>query len=106
MTPSEAVEEIRKQQTKILSREVTNLYSELQTKSPVDTGTFKGAWQLEKVVGGWKITNGVQYATILADGRRFVLGKWVGSEQFPEGIAPILAKYNIIIANEFKKIKV
>lgn len=117
MTPSAAIEEIIKQKTKILATETTNMFNELERKSPVGTpestgikgyvgGSFKDAWEQKKTIDGWQISNSMEYADILADGRRFVVNKWVGSEQWREGLSPTLLKYDIIIRSKFNQIKV
>lgn len=106
MTPSEAVEEIKRKKERIINEAVRDIFSELVKVSPVDTGTFRSTWDLQKTSNGWRISNNMEYASILWDGRRFAAGKTLGSIQWPDGGAPILAKYNERIENEFKRIKV
>ena len=83
----------------------SDLMSELVSVTPVDTGQLKGAWDLQKTSEGWRISNNMQYASILFDGRRIVSGKEYGSKQLPQGIQPVLEKYNIIMQRELNKIK-
>lgn len=106
MTPSEAVQAIVKAKERILAKNVADLFAELLKKSPVDTGAFRGAWRLEKTSKGWTIYNGMEYASILWDGRRLIGQQWFGSEQWPEGGEALLLWYNNKIEDEFKRIKV
>lgn len=107
MTPSEAVEFIRREQKRIVAENVALFFSDLLKRSPVDTGAFRSAWTLQKKSDtSWTIFNGMQYASILWDGRRLVGSQWFGSEQWPEGGESLLLWYNKKIENDFKKVVV
>lgn len=106
MTPTEAVAEISRRKNRIIDEVVRDMYSELIKVAPVDTGSFRSAWSIDKITNGWRISNNMEYASILWDGRRFVAGKSVGSLQWQEGGSPLLARYNNRIEKEFKDIKV
>ena len=95
MLPSEELEQIYKEQMKIVDTLVVQFFSDLQKSSPVATGAFRQAWDIDKVKDAeWKISNNMEYATILFDGRRMVGGRYFGSEQWAEGGYPMLEKLN------------
>jgi hypothetical protein len=73
---------------------VVEFYGDLIRASPVDTGEYRGAWEM--VQGGklsWTIENPQQYADVLWRGRRFVGGRWYGSEQWRDGGDPMLDRF-------------
>lgn len=104
MTPSEELEQILAKRERAVEEAITNLFAEFMRKSPVDTGAFRTAWEIKKTAGGYKITNDMEYATILYDGRQLVQGKWFGSEQWPEGGAVMLDKYNRDLQSKLDRI--
>jgi len=66
----------------------------LQTKTPVDTGTLKTAWEFHKVGDGWLFSNNMNYASFIFNGRKVIDGKAIGSLQLPDGVFPILQRHN------------
>ena len=102
---SEELDIIVRKKNKVVSKVAQSLLSELIHVTPVDTGALKGAWYIEKTPDGWRLSNNMNYASILFDGRRIVSGKEQGSLQLPGGINPVLAKYNIIMQQELNKIR-
>lgn len=95
MKIGEAFGELVKDAQKAIGREATTFYSELVASSPVDTGTFKSHWKVEKQTEyEWHITNNMVYASVLWDGRRQVGNKMQGSEQWAEGGDPMLLRSN------------
>ncbi len=105
-------DDIIKKQDDVVYEVATNLLSTMRTPalrgggSPVDTGNLRASWtKLEKIKDGYQFTNTATYADILASGRRKVNGRWYGSEQMPDGIAPIIEKHNSILQKRLKGIK-
>lgn len=93
MTPSEALDAIERDLTNIVKSETSDLYSDLKTTSPRDTGFFVGAWSMYPTGKmSWKISNSANYADVLARGRRFVNGRYEGSLQWQHGLEPMLQK--------------
>lgn len=105
MTISEELNNIYKRQMSVVGIVANDLLSEFITVTPVDTGSLKGAWDIKKIKDGWRIGNNLEYASVIFDGRRLVAGKWYGSKKLPNGLDPILAKYNLLLESELKKIK-
>lgn len=107
MTPLEELRLLRKKQNDSLAGNVAMFHAELQSVAPVDTGDFKKAWDTEKVKEGvFTISNNMDYADVLARGRRQVMGKWYGSEQWPDGLDPMLQFYRNKITKDLSKVKV
>jgi len=117
MLPSEELIIIYKKQLLTIEEEVMNLFRRFIKVSPVDTGAFRSAWEVDQVSPReWIITNNTEYATILFDGRRFVGGQWVagqlisgqyyGSDQWPDGGGPILELFNRRLQKKLDRIKV
>ena len=105
MTINEEFDNILNHQMMIIDEEILNFFNELVKASPVDTGSFKSAWAIDKVnENEWIITNDVEYASILWDGRRFVAGKFEGSEQWAEGGRPMLEKLNRTIQRRLDEV--
>ncbi len=105
-------DDIIKKQDNVVYEVATNLLSTMRTPaergggSPVDLGHFRSSWtKLKKIKDGYQFTNTATYADILATGRRKVNGKWYGSEQLPDGIAPIIEKHDVILQRNLKGIK-
>jgi len=111
-TISQELNQIYTKQMQVLDKVVSSLFSELQKRTPVDKGSLKGAWDKQETDSGWTISNNMTYASVIFDGRKFVYspsfpnGRWEGSEKLPEGIDPIIARFNIILQNELKKVRV
>ena len=106
MTPSEALKAIEKDAEKIVSQEALGLHARLVQASPVDTGTFKASWSIDKKSPlHWVIANTVEYASILWAGRRTVGGRAYGSEQWVHGGDPMLKQTDIAIDRRMKGIK-
>lgn len=87
---------------RIFNAIVTDLFAELIQVTPVDTGNLKGAWTLNKTPSGYIISNSAEYADIVLDGYKIINGKSYGSKQLPQGISPIIAKYNIRLEEQLK----
>ena len=104
MTATQELEQILKQKEKILDKLVINFFADLQTQAPVDTGNFKNSWIIERFGDRWEIRNNSDYASILWNGRRFVAGRWFGSEQWQEGGEPMLERLNRDIQRELDRI--
>jgi len=93
MTPTEALAQIEKDQYKIVTSEVSNLFTDLKFISPVDSGNFRHSWSMFKTSKlSWRISNTALYADVLARGRRFVNGRYEGSLQWANGLSPMLQK--------------
>lgn len=107
MTPDEAVRQLKIDTYRIISNEAHTLYTKLVQASPVDEGTFKLAWRAPMKNGenSWRIHNSVDYATILAGGRYYSLGRWYGSEQWAGGLTPMLFKTNNEIQRRLDDLK-
>lgn len=107
MTPLEELRLLRKKQNNVLAENVTMFHAELQSVAPVDTGAFREAWTAEKVKQGvFTISDNMDYADVLARGRRQVMGKWYGSEQWPDGLDPMLQFYKNKITKDLSEAKV
>jgi len=107
MLPSEELVELYEKQIQIVAEEVANLFTRFLKSSPVDTGAFRAAWDLEqKSPTSWVISNDMEYAEILFDGRRLVAGKWFGSDQWPDGGHVMLERFNKIIARKLDRIRI
>lgn len=108
MTPLEELRLLTKKQNSVLAENVTMFHAELQSVAPVgETGNFKQAWTAEKVKQGvFTISNNMDYADVLARGRRQVMGKWYGSEQWSDGLEPMLQFYKNKINKDLNEVKV
>lgn len=85
--------EIEKDREEINSK-IIGLHSDLIRASPVDTGEFRGAWKLKNNSRwSWTIENNQKYASILSRGRRYINGVWYGSEQWSEGLTPMIMRF-------------
>jgi len=85
--------EIEKDRDEINSK-VIGFYSDLIKASPVDTGEFRGAWKLKNdSKWTWTIKNSQNYADVLSRGRRFINGAWYGSEQWSNGLTPMIMRF-------------
>lgn len=94
MTPSEELAQLVKKQKAIVAEGAMNLLSDLQSNTPVDTGQLKTAWTINPVGDGFLISNNMNYASYIFNGRRIVDGKMLGSIQMPDGVAPFIQKHN------------
>jgi len=107
MLPSEELQKLYKKQIQTVAEEVANLFTRFLKVAPVDTGAFRTAWTLEQTSPtSWEISNDVEYASILFDGRRFVAGQWFGSEQWPEGGDVMIERFNRILERKLKQIRI
>ena len=85
--------ELEKDRQKLESN-IIGFHSDLIRASPVDTGEFKGAWKLKtNSKWSWTIENKQKYAGILARGRRKVNGVDYGSEDWSEGLTPMIMRF-------------
>lgn len=99
-------DEIIDKKDKVLLAVAIELRSALVKATPVDTSFLKSSWQpVRKTDDGYVISNTALYADIVLAGRRIVQGKTYGSNQLPEGIQPIIQKYNEILQEKLKEIK-
>jgi len=81
------------QYEKDVDLEVNKFYSTMIEVAPVDTGDFRSAWEINQVGKlKWRVTNNMDYASILWRGRRNVGGKWYGSEKWSQGGEPELQR--------------
>ena len=93
MLPSEALAKIEKDAEKLIDKEATTLFTDLETLGVRDTGFFEGSWRLTHIgVMRWRISNNAEYAIILARGRRTINGRAYGSKLWANGLSPMLAK--------------
>jgi len=107
MLPSEELAVLYKKQLLAIEEEVMNLFRRFIKVSPVDTGAFRSAWEVDKVSPReWIITNNTEYATILFDGRRFAADQWYGSRQWIEGGEVMLKRFNRILKRKLDRVKV
>ena len=107
MTPLEELRLLSKKQNNVLAENVALFHAELQSVAPVDTGAFREAWTAEKVKQGvFTISNSMDYADELTRGRRQVMGKWYGSEQWSGGLSPMLQFYKNKINKDLNEVKV
>ncbi len=107
MTPSEELMALYQKQIQTVAEEVANLFARFIKTSPVDTGAFRAAWNFrQEGPTRWIIENDMEYAEILFDGRRFVSGKWFGSDQWPEGGDVMLKRFNRIVQRRLNKIRI
>jgi len=107
-SPTDALSDIMKQSGRVISEESMSLFANLKMASPVKTGMFKKSWVLQKKsIDGmkWRISNPLEYASILYDGRRVVNGRAYGSEQWLFGGSPMLERTNIAINAKLKRIR-
>jgi len=90
--PTQALDKIEKQLAEIVRSEALGLNADLTALNVVDTGHFKSSWSMSKSgKWSWKIRNRAKYADILARGRRFVNGRYEGSDDWQNGLSPMLA---------------
>lgn len=91
----EEMEAIKKYMEAQLLKTVNEIYSDIVSKTPVDTGNLKNSIQeygIKKTKDGYKIgatkdSKDYNYS-LMIKGRRFEDGKWQGSNQLPDGIIP------------------
>ena len=89
----------------VVAKVAADMFAELIQITPVDTGQLKIAWDLSKTPNGWLLSNNLGYSSIIFEGR--VVGSdgvVRGSEQLPNGLAPILDKYNRVLEIELRRI--
>jgi len=104
MSLSKEFENLLSDKDKIVSKMVLNLYSELVKHTPVDTGTLKTAWELKKVSSThWVLSNNMEYADIIFRGIR--AGVTGGSKQLPDGVYPIVQRFNVELEEELSRLK-
>jgi len=85
---------------------VAGLDTEFKLRTPVDTSFLKNSWDLERLGKlSWRISNNADYADYALLGRRIVNGKMVGSEQLPDGIQPIIIKYDDVLQKRLKDLR-
>ena len=103
MRPSEGLADIISQSDEVITDEAKTLFADLKLISPVgDTGDFKRSWAIRvqnRSPLSIRISNSVEYADVLARGRRKLPNfygtiQWYGSHQWPNGLSPMLAKTN------------
>lgn len=106
MTLSAELEALNAEIERTIGLLVVKFFTDLQRQAPVDTGTFRSAWQIQTTGKlEWEITNSVVYASILWDGRRMVGKVHRGSEQWPQGGEPMLVALNREIQTATSKLK-
>lgn len=78
-----------------VNEKVNEFYGDLVLASPVDSGEFRGAWELiPEGKLSWTIKNPMNYASFLWIGYRTINGHHFGSLQWFEGGEPMLKKFN------------
>jgi hypothetical protein len=108
MTISQELNSIYDEQMRVVGIVANDMLSELIHVTPValvNGGSLKGAWDIQTITNGYRLSNNLEYADVIFDGRRLVAGKWYGSEQLPAGLDPILAKYNLILERELDGVR-
>ena len=123
MDLSDALDHLERMQEVVLAETVADLYSELVTVTPVGDasqwntkyppkgyigGSLRAAWKLTRLANNrWKLSNNMEYASIIFDGRKPGSGGWLqGSKQLPAGVDPILLKYNLLLTQRLNRLKV
>ena len=101
---TDELDAIVKKQEKVVAGVVADLFAELVKRTPVDTGQLRQAWSIERNGDSWIISNGLEYASIIFDGRKVVNGKLQGSTQLSQGIQPILDNFNRTLEIELRRI--
>jgi hypothetical protein len=115
MTPSEELAALERKMDAIITKRVTDFFADLQEIAPVGDpslwlinqgkekitkpigyigGDFRKDWTIDREGDDWVIRNGMEYASVLWDGRRMVAGRWFGSTQWPEGGDVMLERLN------------
>lgn len=89
----------------IIAEMAANLLEELIKRTPVDIGTLKASWDMQKVGDGWLLTNNMNYASFIFNGRREVMGKMFGSLQLPDGVYPIIQQFNNQLQKRLNNLK-
>ena len=105
LQPSTALEMILKESYRVINDGVDELYLDLIKSSPKDTGQFQKSWDKDRGYWTWTITNSMEYGENLALGRRKVNGKYYGSLQWENGIAPYLQTAEENIEEKLDKIR-
>jgi hypothetical protein len=105
-TVTEAMERLKIEYQKVLGTVVIDMFNEFVHVTPVDTGQLKTSWSMKKKGDGWVLTNNMEYASIIFDGLQFVAGRMYGSNQLPMGLDPVIFKYNKILEDKLKGIRV
>lgn len=96
--------EIMQKQERVLAIATQDLFNELVSKTPVDTGYLKGGWEKEKTADGWLISNPTQYASYVMEIYINENGVLKGNKENPMGINPIIAYHNRKLQEELNKI--
>lgn len=96
MTPKQALDAIMAESEKVIASEAIGLNTELKIIAGggmKKTGNFQRGFKIERISKlQWRISNPVEYSSILAGGRRFVNGKYLGSINWAGGLSPMLEK--------------
>lgn len=95
---------IKKKKDRIIAKSATNLFPKLVKITPVKKGNLKASWTIDKKNDGWLINNSALYASIVLRKREKIRGKTYGSEQFPDGIEPIIKLADKKLQQELKDI--
>lgn len=69
-----------------VKRLADTVYSEVKTRTPVDTGTAKAGWNKRVADTNFTISNAVPYIEVLDKGRHMTKRGMRGSKQAPKGI--------------------
>ena len=89
----------------VIAEVAANLLAELIKRTPVDTGELKATWDMRPILDGWLLTNNMNYASFIFNGIRVVDGKTLGSLQMPDGVYPIIQKYNLEVQRRLDLLK-
>lgn len=106
MPISDALTSIMDDAEEIVASEALGLKADLETVAPVDTGAFRNAYKIEeRGKMQWRISNRMEYASILFAGYRIVDGVARGSLQWVGGGDPMLEATNNSIERRLNRIK-
>lgn len=84
-----------------------DMYSSVVKASPVDSGELRDGWELpKKIADGYIVSNIAPHAYVIDGGRRlYADGVVRGSEQLPDGYAPIIKEVEERLNKRIKEIK-
>jgi len=109
MSLSKALDDILNESEKVIASEAIGLHTDLLVLSSgamKKTGHFNRSFDIRrKGKMKWTISNSADYASILANGRRLVGGRYYGSVSWQGGLSPMLEKTNNDITRRLDKIR-
>jgi len=99
------LQELEDQANRLIAKFAADLYAELVRRTPVDSGQLKSAWEMTKVAEGWLLSNNMNYASFIFNGRRVIDGHTLGSLQLPDGVFPILQRFNNELNRQLQELR-